>query len=92
MTGPGINGVRARRDDAAALASRSLVRLARGQFDLAVADAGAALNTGDRPFWALEAEGLAERKTGRDVLAKADLDTAATVDAKAAERARSLGL
>jgi tetratricopeptide (TPR) repeat protein len=84
--------IRARRDDAAALASRSLVRLARGEFDLAIADADAALKTGERPFWALEAKGLAERRTGRETLAKADLDTAATVDAKAAERVPSLGL
>jgi hypothetical protein len=85
-------GVRARRDDAAILASRCLARVSRGEFDLAIADADAALKTGERPFWALEARGVAELKTGHEGQVQADLATAAKVDSKAAERASNLGL
>ena len=84
--------VRARRGDAAILASRSLARVSRGDFELAITDADAALKTGERPFWALEARGVAELKTGRETTGQADLAAAAKVDSKAAERAASLGL
>jgi tetratricopeptide (TPR) repeat protein len=83
--------VRARRTDAALLASRSLAHQARGEFDLAIADADAALRTGERPFWALEARGLAELGKGQQTAGAADLAAAAEADPRLAERVRKLG-
>jgi tetratricopeptide (TPR) repeat protein/predicted aspartyl protease len=83
--------VRARRTDAALLASRSLAHQARGELDLAIADADAALKTGDRPFWALEARGLAELGKGQQSAGAADLAAAAEADPRQAERVRTMG-
>lgn len=84
--------LKARRDDAGALASRALLRLAQGRFDLALADDDAALKTGERSFWALEGRGLAELGRGDRTQGEADLEAAAQVDSRQAERVRTLDL
>ena len=75
--------MRSRRKDAAFLASRGLAHQARGESDLAIADAEAALRTGERPFWALEVRGLAELGKGQQAAGEAD--------PRLAEHVRKLG-
>lgn len=82
--------LRGRRTDAQLLASRSLAHLVRRELDQAIADADAALKTGDRPFWAFESRGLAEIGKGLESDGAADLAAAAAVDSRQAERLRKL--
>jgi tetratricopeptide (TPR) repeat protein/predicted aspartyl protease len=75
-------------DDASYLDSRGLVRLRRGEYDLAIADYTRALKLQPNIAWSHYGRGVAELRKGRTDEGQADIDTALKLQPHIAAEAR----
>jgi tetratricopeptide (TPR) repeat protein/predicted aspartyl protease len=76
----------------AALDSRGLVRLRRGEYDKAIADYDAELAIRPKTAWSLYGRGLAKLKLGRKAEGDADVAAALALRPRLAEEARTHGI
>lgn len=84
--------IRLRRDNAAFLDSRALVRLRRGELTLALADYDAAIRIAPRQAWSLYARGIVRKRLGDTSGANADRASAVAIEPAILDRGKKLGV